>query len=95
MKRGVHSLTESAAVAYGPEGIRVNAIAPRHHADRDDAPLGNGIAGRHRPAQRAHPAAPRGRSGPPLGCASRRSFDRPRRCHAPADEVACDNARLP
>ncbi|MCQ6249282.1 SDR family NAD(P)-dependent oxidoreductase [Streptomyces malaysiensis] len=28
MKRGVHSLTESAAVAYGPEGIRVNAIAP-------------------------------------------------------------------
>ncbi|MFH8533877.1 SDR family NAD(P)-dependent oxidoreductase [Streptomyces tendae] len=28
MKRGVHSLTESAAVAYGPEGIRVNAVAP-------------------------------------------------------------------
>ncbi|WP_328370824.1 SDR family oxidoreductase [Streptomyces sp. NBC_00445] len=28
MKRGVHSLTESAAVAYGAEGIRVNAIAP-------------------------------------------------------------------
>ncbi|MFJ2177040.1 SDR family NAD(P)-dependent oxidoreductase [Streptomyces sp. NPDC087851] len=28
MKRGVNSLTESAAVTYGPEGIRVNAIAP-------------------------------------------------------------------
>ncbi|MFE2180711.1 SDR family NAD(P)-dependent oxidoreductase [Streptomyces sp. NPDC059455] len=28
MKRAVNSLTESAAVTYGPEGIRVNAIAP-------------------------------------------------------------------
>ena len=28
MKRGLNSLTESAAVTYGPEGIRVNAIAP-------------------------------------------------------------------
>ena len=28
MKRAVNSLTESAAVSYGPEGIRVNAIAP-------------------------------------------------------------------
>ena len=28
MKRAVNSLTESAAVAYGPEGIRVNAITP-------------------------------------------------------------------
>jgi NAD(P)-dependent dehydrogenase (short-subunit alcohol dehydrogenase family) len=28
MKRGVNSLTASAAVTYGPEGIRVNAIAP-------------------------------------------------------------------
>ena len=28
MKRGVNSLTESAAVTYGPEGIRVNAVAP-------------------------------------------------------------------
>ncbi|MFI1524904.1 SDR family NAD(P)-dependent oxidoreductase [Kitasatospora cineracea] len=28
MKRAVNSLTESAAIAYGPEGIRVNAIAP-------------------------------------------------------------------
>lgn len=28
MKRGVNSLTESAAITYGPEGIRVNAIAP-------------------------------------------------------------------
>lgn len=28
MKRGVNSLTESAAVTYGPEGIRVNAITP-------------------------------------------------------------------
>ncbi|QLJ04046.1 glucose 1-dehydrogenase [Streptomyces sp. NEAU-sy36] len=28
MKRAVNSLTESAAVAYGPEGIRVNAVAP-------------------------------------------------------------------
>ncbi|GAB3365375.1 SDR family NAD(P)-dependent oxidoreductase [Amycolatopsis echigonensis] len=27
-KRALNSLTESAAVAYGPEGIRVNAIAP-------------------------------------------------------------------
>ncbi|MEV0248953.1 glucose 1-dehydrogenase [Nocardia sp. NPDC050712] len=27
-KRAVNSLTESAAVTYGPEGIRVNAIAP-------------------------------------------------------------------
>lgn len=27
MKRAVNSLTESAAVTYGPEGIRVNAIA--------------------------------------------------------------------
>jgi NAD(P)-dependent dehydrogenase (short-subunit alcohol dehydrogenase family) len=28
MKRAVNSLTESAAVTYGPQGIRVNAIAP-------------------------------------------------------------------
>ena len=28
VKRAVNSLTESAAVTYGPEGIRVNAIAP-------------------------------------------------------------------
>jgi NAD(P)-dependent dehydrogenase (short-subunit alcohol dehydrogenase family) len=28
MKRAVNSLTGSAAVTYGPEGIRVNAIAP-------------------------------------------------------------------
>jgi NAD(P)-dependent dehydrogenase (short-subunit alcohol dehydrogenase family) len=28
MKRAVNSLTESAAKTYGPEGIRVNAIAP-------------------------------------------------------------------
>jgi NAD(P)-dependent dehydrogenase (short-subunit alcohol dehydrogenase family) len=28
MKRAVNSLTQSAAVTYGPEGIRVNAIAP-------------------------------------------------------------------
>jgi len=28
MERAVNSLTESAAVTYGPEGIRVNAIAP-------------------------------------------------------------------
>jgi NAD(P)-dependent dehydrogenase (short-subunit alcohol dehydrogenase family) len=28
MERAVNSLTESAAAAYGPEGIRVNAIAP-------------------------------------------------------------------
>lgn len=27
-KRAVNSLTESAAVTYGPEGIRVNAVAP-------------------------------------------------------------------
>ncbi len=27
-KRAVNSLTESAAIAYGPEGIRVNAVAP-------------------------------------------------------------------
>ncbi|WP_431912563.1 SDR family NAD(P)-dependent oxidoreductase [Nonomuraea jabiensis] len=30
MKRAVNSLTESAAITYGPEGIRVNAIAPGH-----------------------------------------------------------------
>lgn len=28
MKRGLNSLTESAAVTYGPEGIRVNAVSP-------------------------------------------------------------------
>lgn len=28
MKRAVNSLTESAAITFGPEGIRVNAIAP-------------------------------------------------------------------
>ena len=28
IKRAVNSLTESAAITYGPEGIRVNAIAP-------------------------------------------------------------------
>ncbi|MET8092229.1 glucose 1-dehydrogenase [Micromonospora sp. NPDC005220] len=28
MKRAVNSLTESASINYGPEGIRVNAIAP-------------------------------------------------------------------
>ncbi|WP_250034408.1 SDR family NAD(P)-dependent oxidoreductase [Paractinoplanes maris] len=28
MKRAVNSLTESAAITYGPEGIRVNAVAP-------------------------------------------------------------------
>ncbi|KPC66105.1 short-chain dehydrogenase [Streptomyces chattanoogensis] len=28
LKRALNSLTESAAVTYGPEGIRVNAIAP-------------------------------------------------------------------
>ncbi|MER8010833.1 glucose 1-dehydrogenase [Streptomyces sp. NPDC094149] len=32
MKRAVNSLTESAAVTYGPEGIRVNAIAPGYTA---------------------------------------------------------------
>ncbi|WP_344261172.1 SDR family NAD(P)-dependent oxidoreductase [Actinomadura napierensis] len=31
-KRAVNSLTESAAVTYGPEGIRVNAIAPGNTA---------------------------------------------------------------
>jgi NAD(P)-dependent dehydrogenase (short-subunit alcohol dehydrogenase family) len=30
MKRAVNSLTQSAAVNWGPEGIRVNAIAPGH-----------------------------------------------------------------
>ncbi|MBL1102424.1 SDR family NAD(P)-dependent oxidoreductase [Streptomyces coffeae] len=28
VKRAVNSLTESAAITYGPEGIRVNAVAP-------------------------------------------------------------------
>ncbi|MFL1380889.1 SDR family NAD(P)-dependent oxidoreductase [Nocardiopsis protaetiae] len=28
MKRALNSLTESAAVTYGPEGVRVNAVAP-------------------------------------------------------------------
>ncbi|WP_436534910.1 SDR family NAD(P)-dependent oxidoreductase [Actinoplanes sp. HUAS TT8] len=28
MKRAVNSLTESAAITFGPEGIRVNAVAP-------------------------------------------------------------------
>ncbi|MFC5183236.1 SDR family NAD(P)-dependent oxidoreductase [Actinomadura harenae] len=28
LKRALNSLTETAAVAYGPEGVRVNAIAP-------------------------------------------------------------------
>ncbi|BCJ48343.1 2,5-dichloro-2,5-cyclohexadiene-1,4-diol dehydrogenase [Actinoplanes ianthinogenes] len=32
LKRAVNSLTESAAVTYGPEGIRVNAIAPGNTA---------------------------------------------------------------
>ncbi|PRY35845.1 SDR family NAD(P)-dependent oxidoreductase [Umezawaea tangerina] len=32
MKRALNSLTESAAVTYGPEGIRVNAIAPGNTA---------------------------------------------------------------
>ncbi|MGI5192140.1 SDR family NAD(P)-dependent oxidoreductase [Streptomyces sp. CA-288835] len=32
MKRAVNSLTESAAVTYGPGGIRVNAIAPGNTA---------------------------------------------------------------
>lgn len=32
MKRAVNSLTESAAITYGPEGIRVNAIAPGNTA---------------------------------------------------------------
>jgi NAD(P)-dependent dehydrogenase (short-subunit alcohol dehydrogenase family) len=32
MKRAVNSLTESAAAQYGPEGIRVNAIAPGNTA---------------------------------------------------------------
>lgn len=32
LKRAVNSLTESAAISYGPEGIRVNAIAPGNTA---------------------------------------------------------------
>ncbi|MBO0810411.1 MAG: glucose 1-dehydrogenase [Microlunatus sp.] len=32
MKRALNSLTESAAISYGPEGIRVNAIAPGNTA---------------------------------------------------------------
>jgi NAD(P)-dependent dehydrogenase (short-subunit alcohol dehydrogenase family) len=32
MKRALNSLTESAAITYGPEGIRVNAIAPGNTA---------------------------------------------------------------
>jgi len=32
MKRALNSLTASAAVSWGPEGIRVNAIAPGHTA---------------------------------------------------------------
>ncbi|MEU6383647.1 glucose 1-dehydrogenase [Streptomyces bauhiniae] len=32
MKRALNSVTESAAVTYGPEGIRVNAIAPGNTA---------------------------------------------------------------
>ncbi|KZM74919.1 SDR family NAD(P)-dependent oxidoreductase [Nocardia terpenica] len=34
MKRALNSLTESAAILYGPEGIRVNAIAPGGTATR-------------------------------------------------------------
>ncbi|WP_089246532.1 SDR family NAD(P)-dependent oxidoreductase [Asanoa hainanensis] len=34
MKRAVNSLTESAAITYGPEGIRVNAIAPGNTATK-------------------------------------------------------------
>lgn len=34
LKRAVNSLTESAAIAYGPEGIRVNAIAPGNTATK-------------------------------------------------------------
>lgn len=32
LKRAVNSLTESAAISYGPEGIRVNVIAPGNTA---------------------------------------------------------------
>jgi NAD(P)-dependent dehydrogenase (short-subunit alcohol dehydrogenase family) len=36
-KAGINHLTQTMAVELGPSGIRVVAIAPRHHAHRDGA----------------------------------------------------------
>lgn len=61
MKRAVNSLTESAAVTYGPKGISVNAIAPGTTATEMIRTWEEHSPGPVERFQRAHTPAPRRR----------------------------------
>ncbi|WP_405582024.1 SDR family NAD(P)-dependent oxidoreductase [Streptomyces sp. NBC_01190] len=62
MKRAVNSLTESAGITYGPEGIRVNAIAPGNTATEMISTWAADSPGL---ADRLRAATPLGRSAAP------------------------------
>ena len=77
MKRALNSLTETAAVTWAPDRIRVNAITPGGTATEMIDTWEAATPRHHRQDQRLHPAGPDGRT--PRGRRSRRlAAQRPR-----------------